>query len=49
MWLDHVPYNISGQAFLQQTVFTKPGLRTLGVQEINIIDIVKPSQICCDG
>ena len=42
-WLDHVPHiTISGQAFLQQTVFIKPGLRTLGVQEINIIDIVKP-------
>ena len=42
-WLDHVPHiTISGQAFLQQTVYTKPGLRTLGVQEINIVDIVKP-------
>ena len=42
-WLDHVPHiTISGPAFLQQTVYMKPGLRTLGVQEINIVDIVKP-------
>ena len=42
-WLDHVPHiTISLDRLLQQTVFRKPGLRTLGVQEINIIDIVKP-------
>jgi acetolactate synthase-1/2/3 large subunit len=44
-WLDSVPVIfISGQAFLSQTIGEAPtrGLRQLGVQEINIIDIVKP-------
>lgn len=42
-WLDHVPHiTISGQVFLNQTITNHPGLRTLGVQEINIVDIVKP-------
>ena len=42
-WLDSVPVIfISGQAFLNQTVTKHPGLRQLGVQEINILDIVKP-------
>lgn len=44
-WLDSVPHLfISGQAFLSQTIGMAPtrGLRQLGVQEINIIDIVKP-------
>jgi acetolactate synthase-1/2/3 large subunit len=42
-WLDHVPQiTISGQTFLSQTIVGHPGLRTLGVQEINIVDIVKP-------
>ncbi len=42
-WLDHVPHIvISGQAFLAQTISKHPGLRTLGVQEINIVDIVRP-------
>ena len=42
-WLDHVPHiTISGQVFLGQTIGDHPGLRTLGVQEINIVDIVKP-------
>lgn len=44
-WLDSVPHIfISGQAFLAQTIGEAPtrGLRQLGVQEINIIDIVKP-------
>ncbi len=42
-WLDHVPHvTISGQTFLAQTITTHPGLRTLGVQEINIVDIVRP-------
>ncbi|MBI4064649.1 MAG: thiamine pyrophosphate-binding protein [Elusimicrobia bacterium] len=42
-WLDHVPHVvISGQVFLAQTIKNHPGLRTLGVQEINIVDIVKP-------
>jgi acetolactate synthase-1/2/3 large subunit len=42
-WLDHVPQiTVSGQTFLSQTIGGHPGLRTLGVQEINIIDIVKP-------
>ena len=42
-WLDSVPVIfISGQAFLNQTITRHPGLRQLGVQEINIVDIVKP-------
>ena len=42
-WLDGVPtLYISGQAFLKHTITGKEGLRQLGVQEINIIDIVKP-------
>ncbi|MGH7807183.1 MAG: thiamine pyrophosphate-binding protein [Thermodesulfobacteriota bacterium] len=41
-WLDGIPhFFISGQAFLNQTIKDHPGLRQLGVQEINIIDIVK--------
>jgi acetolactate synthase-1/2/3 large subunit len=42
-WLDSVPVIfLSGQAFLKQTIGMHPGLRQLGVQEINILDIVKP-------
>ena len=42
-WLDHVPHvTISGQVFLGQTIVNHPDLRTLGVQEINIVDIVRP-------
>ena len=42
-WLDGVPMIvISGQAFLKQTITDHPGLRQLGVQEINIVDIVRP-------
>ncbi len=42
-WLDHVPLIVlSGQTFQKQTIAGHPGLRTLGVQEINIVDIVKP-------
>ena len=42
-WLDHVPHVIiSGQVFLAQTIGKYPGLRTMGVQEINIVDIVRP-------
>ena len=42
-WLDSVPHLfISGQAFLKHTITDHPGLRQMGVQEINIIDIVKP-------
>ena len=41
-WLDSVPVIfISGQAFLKQTIRKHPGLRQLGVQEINIINIVQ--------
>ena len=41
-WMDSVPHLlISGQVFLNQTI-GKTGLRQLGVQEINIIDMVKP-------
>ena len=42
-WLDGIPVIfISGQAFFKHTITGKEGLRQLGVQEINIIDIVKP-------
>lgn len=42
-WLDSIPHMfISGQAFLNQTIAEHPGLRQLGVQEIPIVDIVKP-------
>ncbi len=42
-WLDHVPQIvISGQVFAAQTINKHPGLRTLGVQEINIVDLVRP-------
>ena len=42
-WLDSVPVIfISGQAFLKQTITGHPGLRQMGVQEINIVDIVRP-------
>ena len=42
-WLDHIPVLfISGQAFLNQTIRYHKGLRQLGVQEINIVDIVRP-------
>lgn len=42
-WLDSVPLLfISGQAFLKHTITDHPGLRQLGVQEINIVDIVRP-------
>jgi len=41
-WTDNIPHlTISGQVFLNQTVGDS-GLRTLGIQEINIIDLVKP-------
>jgi acetolactate synthase-1/2/3 large subunit len=41
-WTDHVPMIvISGQSFLKQTI-GNTGVRTLGVQEINIVDIVRP-------
>ena len=41
-WIDSVPHLfISGQVFLNQTIGTS-GLRQLGVQEINIIDLVQP-------
>jgi len=42
-WTDNIPVLfISGQVFLNQTINNHPGLRTLGIQEINIVDIVKP-------
>ena len=41
-WTDNIPHlTISGQVFLNQTVGNS-GLRTLGIQEINIVDLVKP-------
>lgn len=42
-WLDSVPHLfISGQAFFKHTIKYHPGLRQMGVQEINIVDIVRP-------
>ena len=42
-WLDGIPHIfISGQAFYNQMSTFHPGLRQLGVQEVNIIDIVRP-------
>lgn len=43
-WMDSVPHVIiSGQAFLAQTIGASGlALRQLGVQEINIVDLVKP-------
>ena len=41
-WIDSVPHLIiSGQVFLNQTI-QETGVRQLGIQELNIIDIVKP-------
>jgi len=41
-WIDSVPHLIiSGQVYLNQTIGDS-GLRQLGIQEINIVDIVKP-------
>lgn len=41
-WTDSVPHLIiSGQVFLNQTI-RHTGVRQLGVQEINIVDLVKP-------
>ncbi|HIB54567.1 MAG TPA: thiamine pyrophosphate-binding protein [Nitrospirales bacterium] len=41
-WMDSVPHLVlSGQAFVSQTIGDS-GLRQLGVQEINIIDLIKP-------
>ena len=46
-WLDSVPVIfISGQAFMKQTIYQHSGLRQLGVQEINIVDIVRPITKC---
>lgn len=42
-WMDHVPtITISGQVFSKQMITGHPGLRTMGVQEINIVDLVRP-------
>lgn len=41
-WMDSIPHLVlSGQVYLSQTI-GRSGLRQLGVQEINIIDLVKP-------
>jgi len=41
-WTDSVPHlTISGQVFLKQTIGNS-GLRQLGIQEINIVDLVRP-------
>lgn len=41
-WIDSVPHLvISGQVYLNQTI-EDSGVRQLGIQEINIVDIVKP-------
>lgn len=42
-WMDSVPMIvISGQSFTAQTIAGHPGLRQMGVQEINIVDLVEP-------
>ena len=42
-WLDGIPMLfISGQAFFKHTITYHPGLRQMGVQEINIVDIIRP-------
>lgn len=42
-WVDSIPLLIlSGQVKLSTTIVNSPGLRQLGDQEINIVDIVKP-------
>jgi acetolactate synthase I/II/III large subunit len=42
-WLDSIPILIiSGQVKRETTIINNPGLRQLGDQEINIVDIVKP-------
>lgn len=42
-WVDSIPMLvISGQVKLETTISQAPGLRQLGDQEINIVDIVKP-------
>lgn len=42
-WVDSIPILIiSGQVKLETTIVDHPGLRQLGDQELNIIDIVKP-------
>jgi len=43
-WIDSVPHLvISGQAFHGQTIgVAGPGTRQIGVQEVNIIDVIKP-------
>lgn len=47
-FLDSIPVIfISGQAFLNQTITNHPGLRQLGVQEINIDEIVAPITKYC--
>ncbi len=41
-WMDSIPHLVlSGQVFLNQTI-RNTGTRQIGVQEINIIDIVRP-------
>ena len=41
-WMDSVPHLVlSGQVFLNQTIGDS-GVRQLGVQEINIIDLIRP-------
>ena len=42
-WVDSIPIMIiSGQVKIETTVINNPGLRQLGDQEINIVDIVEP-------
>jgi len=42
-WVDSIPMLvISGQVKLETTISVAPGLRALGDQEINIVDIVRP-------
>lgn len=42
-WTDRVPVVfVSGQVFSKQMITGQPGLRTMGVQEINVVDLVTP-------
>lgn len=43
-WLDSIPLIfISGQVKLADTIFSNPGLRQFGDQELNIVDMVRPA------
>lgn len=47
-YLDSVPHLfISGQSFIKHTIASHPGLRQLGVQEVDIVPIVRPITKFC--